>query len=149
MARWSPSKYAHQHKDDDDDEHDAENTGGVSSPGAGVGPGRYGADQQKDQDNDEDSAQGHATLLEYGEQQGDLICAWGIVQLEMDVKEPEKTAEPLNKRCVMILRRDEGEWRVLMDCWSRPRINEYVTFFDDDPNTVRYYDYSEVAAPLT
>jgi ketosteroid isomerase-like protein len=85
----------------------------------------------------------------YGEQQGDLICAWGIVQLEMDVKEPEKTAERLDKRCVMILRRDEGEWRVLMDCWSRPRINEYVTFFDDDPKTVSYYDYSEVAAPLT
>ena len=53
------AEHAHQHEDDDDDEHDAEDTGGVSSPGAGVGPGRYGADQQQDQQYDDDRAQSH------------------------------------------------------------------------------------------
>ena len=85
----------------------------------------------------------------YGERRDDLICAWGIVQLEMDTKEPPVTAALLDKRCVMVLRRDDGKWKVLLDNWSRPRLNEYVTFTGDEEETVRFYDYAAVAAPLT
>ena len=85
----------------------------------------------------------------WGEQRDDLIVAWGIVQLEMDTKEPPVEAAKLDKRCVMVLRRDDGEWRVLLDNWSRPRQNEYVTFTTDDESTVRYFDYAAVAGPLT
>lgn len=85
----------------------------------------------------------------YGVQCDDLICAWGLVQLQMETKEPPVSAGVLDKRCTMVLRRDGGRWRVLLDHWSRPRVDEYVHFQqDDDPRTVRFYDYVPLAAPM-
>lgn len=85
----------------------------------------------------------------YGVQRDDIICAWGLVQLEMDRKNPPVTAAKLDKRCTMVLRKEHGQWRVLLDHWSRPRVDEYVHFtLDDDPKTVRFYDYVAVAAPM-
>ena|ERR1700737_3592943 len=85
----------------------------------------------------------------YGVQRDDVICAWGLVQLEMDTKEPPVSAGVLDKRCTLVLRRDGGRWRVLLDHWSRPRVDEYVHFQqDDDPKTVRFYDYVPLAAPM-
>lgn len=85
----------------------------------------------------------------YGVETEDLVCAWGMVQLEVDTKDPPVTAGVLDKRCCLVLRRDAGEWRVHMDCWSRPRVDEYVHFStDDDPKTVRYYDYEPGATSM-
>lgn len=85
----------------------------------------------------------------YGVQTDDLISAWGIIQLEMDTQDPPVVGGVLDKRACLVLRRDAGQWRVLMDCWSRPRVDEYVHFStDDDPETVRYYDYEPRAASM-
>lgn len=83
----------------------------------------------------------------FGERRGDLLCAWGIVQLEIHTDDPPRSGT-MDKRACLVLRKEEGQWRILMDSWSRPRVDEYETYHDEDPRQVRYYDYVPVAAPM-
>lgn len=78
----------------------------------------------------------------FGEQSGDLMWSWGILDATYDTTEdPPRKDVHQNKRVSWIFRREDGEWRLAAEHWSRPRLDDYLT--PDDPETIKFRPYGE------
>lgn len=73
----------------------------------------------------------------FAEESGDLMAVWGIFPKTVTI---DGRTERMHRRVTYVLRRDDGEWKLIHEHYSRPRNREYqqFNFLNEDASVVTY-----------